>query len=622
MRRDHALCVGLVSLPFASAVRPSLQLGLLQALGRAGGHRIDSHHLYLSLAQTMGLGLYEELCQHRGHMTGDWLFSLAAFGGLSTGGLSTRHYLEHFPSEVDWIESKDLSSSFLATLRQERLPRFIEDCLGRIDWGSYDVVGFTSTFQQNVASLALARAIKRAHPQVCILFGGSNLDGDMGKEVVRSFPWVDYVISGEADEAFPAFLDALSQGETRPTLDGLLVRSDDGSVGGTRSRPLTEMDGLPVPDFADYFDQASELGLLGEIAPKLSLPFESSRGCWWGAKHHCTFCGLNGSGMGYRSKSPERVLDELGTQADRHGVTSFEAVDNILNMTYFDDFFGEIENRGLDYEFFYEIKSNLTRAKIEKLARGGVRTVQPGIESLSTDILRLMRKGCTMLQNVLCLKWCSHYGIGVSWNLLFGFPGEREDHYHEQHQVLEKISHLQPPVSCNRIWLERFSPYYFRSDEWGIEQLQPSRSYRYVYPDHVDVEAIAYFFDYIMPNTLPAQFHATTQRLVEGWNEAWKSGDHDTMTYRRISDALLIDVRRDGVSRSRMLRGPLAQTYLYCGEAIRSIRKVRHHLEAVTGSMYSDETVGELLEGFCEAGLMVGELGRYLSLALPSRRGC
>ena len=57
-----------------------------------------------------------------------------------------------------------------------------------IDWSAYDVVGFTSTFQQNVASLALARAIKEEHPRVTTLFGGANFDSVMGLEYLRVFP--------------------------------------------------------------------------------------------------------------------------------------------------------------------------------------------------------------------------------------------------------------------------------------------------------------------------------------------------------------------------------------------------------------------------------------------------
>ena len=66
----------------------------------------------------------------------------------------------------------------------------------------------------------------------------------------------------------------------------------------------------------------------------MGIPFESARGCWWGQKHHCVFCGLNGSTMRFRAKSPDRVFAELVHQARRYRSFRFEAVDNILDMGY------------------------------------------------------------------------------------------------------------------------------------------------------------------------------------------------------------------------------------------------------------------------------------------------
>ena len=54
--------------------------------------------------------------------------------------------------------------------------------------------------------------------------------------------------------------------------------------------------------------------VLRRVVP--TLLFETSRGCWWGAKSHCTFCGLNGETMAFRSKSPRRALDELEQLGD------------------------------------------------------------------------------------------------------------------------------------------------------------------------------------------------------------------------------------------------------------------------------------------------------------------
>ncbi len=45
------------------------------------------------------------------------------------------------------------------------------------------------------------------------------------------------------------------------------------------------------------------------VADRIFVPYETSRGCWWGQKKHCTFCGLNPLGMNYRAKSPERAVE-------------------------------------------------------------------------------------------------------------------------------------------------------------------------------------------------------------------------------------------------------------------------------------------------------------------------
>ena len=117
------------------------------------------------------------------------------------------------------------------------------------------------------------------------------------------------------------------------------------------------------------------------------LPLESSRGCWWGAAHQCTFCGLNGTSLGYRSKSPERVLAEVHELEDRYGVSDFEAVDNILDMGYHKTLLPELAADTSTRRIFYEIKANVSRAQVAALVDAGIMWVQPGIESLHSEVL-------------------------------------------------------------------------------------------------------------------------------------------------------------------------------------------------------------------------------------------
>ena len=83
----------------------------------------------------------------------------------------------------------------------------------------------------------------------------------------------------------------------------------------------------------------------------------------------------------------------------------------------------------LDVEFFWEVKANLTHEQVHLLRNAGVKQVQPGIESFSDRVLKIMRKGVTAFRNVELLKWCKEYGVKPYWNLLYGFPGETVEDY-------------------------------------------------------------------------------------------------------------------------------------------------------------------------------------------------
>jgi ribosomal peptide maturation radical SAM protein 1 len=610
--------VAMICMPFGMADRPSIQIGLLTAIAEEAGFETSAYHFNLDLAAQLSPGVYEGLCGHRGHMTGEWLFAPAAFGSAAP---SDEHsFFEDFPEEIEWAHKIGQDPAFLVDLRRRVLPAFIESCLAAVEWSRYAVVGFSSTFQQNVASLALARRIKESYPDVVIVFGGANMEGEMGREYARAFPFIDYVVSGEGDRVFPALLHALaSNSGPAAELPGLVARTPQGLLNGGPAAPIADLDTSPIPNYSGYFERAVHLGLLQRYKSTWLLPFETSRGCWWGQKHHCTFCGLNGLGMSYRAKSPQRVLTELSEQTRKYRINFFEAVDNILDLKYFEGFFDLIEQGKSDYQFFYEVKANLTRAQIHALYRGGMRHIQPGIESLSTHVLKLMRKGCSMLMNICCMKWCLYYGIHVSWNLLWGFPGETEEDYCKQLDVLKCIGHLEPPRAAGRIWLERFSPYYTDAS-FPVRNVRPESSYRYVYPEYVDLGKAAYFFDYDMGDTVSAAAHVATQSLVRDWQEHWHSDKRHALNYRRTSDVVLIDYNWGPDRRGTYtLFGALASIYEFCVETMHTADQVVRHLRSSPeGYDYPVEEVGEALDEFCRAHLMLAEDGKYLSLAIPS----
>jgi ribosomal peptide maturation radical SAM protein 1 len=618
-RAPVPLKVALVNMPFASSRYPSIQLGLLHAILTRRGHDARTYYFNLPFAASLGWETYELICRVQASLLGEWLFAGEAFGEWAPAPQS---YLDRFAEDVQRAaERTGRDPAFFLDLRERVIPSFLQECLNAVAWDQYDVVGFGSVFEQNCAALALARLIKQRHPDVAIVFGGSNFEDEMGLEYVRGVPWIDYAVIGEGDEVFPALLDRIAAGEDIDGMPGVARRLPDGTVSfGGRAPMVRNLDALPEPEYGEFFRLAQQLEL-----PRLTrglsvvLPFETARGCWWGQKHHCTFCGLNGAGMAYRSKSPARALAGIDELAERYNVYAFEAVDNILDLRYIRDVFGPIVEQRKDYTFFYEVKANLNVDQLRELARGGVRQLQPGIESLNTHILKLMDKGTTGIQNVRLLKWARYYGIQISWNVLAGFPGERAEDFERQLEVMRLVPHLQPPSGIARIWLERYSPYFMKRDEMGITNIRAKEVYRYVYPPMLDAEQIAYFFDYDAANTVSDEAYEATSRYIESWQEAWKTADVPYLTYQRGAGRLIVvDGREVGQTpRVHLFDEHAARVYEFCGPTSHGAAQILEDLRR-RGTPADSVTVQRDLDRFVELGLMLEEEGHYLSLALPA----
>ena len=608
----------LVSMPFMSLDRPSIQLGLLKAIGEEHGFAVRTLHANLDFAARIGAGYYRALAETRGPLVGDWLFSVAAFGAEAPD--PDARLLDERAGELSYLPgSWQEARARLLRTRDSDVPAVLDSLADSYPWHEVQVVGFSCTFQQNAASFALARRLKQRFPHLVMVFGGANFDGEMGPELVRSIECIDFAVTGEADASFPLLLRALASGADPAAVPGVSRRAGDRLVAAAPEPPSASLDDLPVPDYGEYFERAERLSLLPRAARhQVWIPFESARGCWWGAKHHCTFCGLNGTAMRFRAKSPQRVLDELARLARRYRSFRFEAVDNILDMRYLKELFPAIADSASDYQIFYEAKANLTRAQLRSLARGGVTHLQPGLESLSSNVLRLMDKGVRAAQNVNLLRWAQYYGIDVAWTILWGFPGETVEDYADQAAAASHLIHLQPPEGSGRIWLERFSPLYTEPERFGLLRSEPAPSYRYVYPQRVDLDRVAYFFDYELDGALPESTYDPLRRALAGWADAWRSEPRPTLTYRSAPGFLQIyDRRSPGRGGTYTFEDALADIYLACTDRPATATAVRDRLRLGQPVGFVEEAFDE----FHRRGLMFRDDTLALALALPAVAG-
>ncbi len=605
--------VALVVMPFASAGFPVLGVSLLQAGLRRENIPCDLHYLNLTYAAHVGLERYHWLAESpQMSMMGEWVFARELFGDRLRPDSEYRQEIL-FKRLGHNLTLRNLLDLFEA---RNHVGEFLDKCLATVDWSQYGLVGFSTTFEQNLASMALASRLKQKFPDMVIVLGGNNCEGEMGVALHQQFPCVDYVCSGIGDIAFPELVKRVFSGRAANDIDGIIARVDgQTSLPGKMANPVAKLDELPIPSYDDYYSQLSVHGFDGLFAPL--TPVETARGCWWGEKMHCTFCGLNGGSMAYLSKSPQRVLHELEVLGERYG-RSFVVVDNILDLKYLNSLFPEIIERKLDYSFHYETKVNLKKHQLKVLREAGTRHLQPGIESLSSPILKMMKKGCTALQNIQFLKWCNEYGIRVSWNLLFGFPGEDPAEYAMMVKLLPSLYHLQSPDYCARVRPDRFSPYFTRPQEFGLQKINHDRTYPYVYPFEPEVvRQMAYFFE----------FEQSVNDAIEeySWDlycaaQLWQNhpAERSLTSTTRNGQLLLIDERSADGKREIALPNWLGSVYQFCDET-RSLNAICEFLATNSdGHAIRVEELKLALDSLVEQRLMVSEGSTYLSLAIPA----
>lgn len=625
--------VCLLSMPYPPLNQPSMALGLLKATLREQGISVKTLYPCLWFAEEIGLDVYVLIGDSKQEFfAGEWTFAGVAFPDFNPDHEAYLDAVFSAPVSRGLLLKSRFDSEPRHALRKARdaAPDFVERVARRVLERRPKIVGCTSTFMQHCASLAILRKIHEIDPQVVTVLGGANCEGNMGLAARKCFPWVDFVVSGEAELLFPELChQLLAQGKGIPASELPMGVIGGGypplSPGAEAPRAsISDMDRTPVPDFDDYFEALDASPLRDFISPGLAM--ETSRGCWWGKVHHCTFCGLNGGNMTFRSKSPDRVLSELDGLSRRYGIRKFNVVDNILDLAYIQTLLPRLAMSD-PYTLFFETKSNLKREQLEKIARAGIRRLQPGIESMHDEILRLIDKGTTALLNVRLLKWAREIGVFITWNFLWDIPGEKDEWYGEMAGWLRLIAHLQPP-GVDRIQFHRFSPYHQRPESFGLS-LVPFPLYSYVYPlPPEDMQELAYYFHDSQRESARVELERRphlkqVMKIIAVWNRLWGQDGTETtveapvlMMREEEPDCLRItDTRPCAVSKTHLLQGLACHVYRACDE-VHTANSLMHALSKDHHLDYTLQTVQRALDELEESKLLLHLNGKYLGLAL------
>jgi ribosomal peptide maturation radical SAM protein 1 len=544
--------IALINMPFADLAMPSIALTQLRAVVEQRFKdqvSIDIYYLNHDFARYLGLELYDRITHSADSQNaglGDWFFRQTAFPELANNaGVYLSRYFPFHTEEMNKLKSGLLE-------KRRGLDQFLDSLIAAYRFDQVQLVGFTSMFQQSAAAFSMARRLKECESKPIVVMGGANCESPMGQVIVKEVTPVDYVFSGPGLKSFPDFVQHCLNGEPgrASAIKGVFTKRNYIFQSGADA--IGEELSIDVPvelDYRQFLNNLTQNFPEGEVDP--ILLFETSRGCWWGERAHCTFCGLNGVSMAYRAMSPDRALKQFESLFEfAPQVSRMDAVDNILPKSYFKEVLPHIKTPE-NVSLFYEVKADLSESDVQTLANARVRIIQPGIESLATSTLKLMKKGTSAFRNLALLKFCATYGIEPLWNLLIGFPGEGADVYRKYIDDLPLLTHLYPPSGVYPVRFDRYSPYFMKAKEYGLD-LHPLDYYSLIYPFPAEaLNDLAYYFADV---NIGAEYAQTVSQWIgkirekiDCWHEVWKShDDHPVLLLYKHGDQHMIRDSRSG----------------------------------------------------------------------------
>lgn len=624
MCSDKALCspsVVLVSLPWTSLTEPSLGLGILRAVLDQEGISCRILHLNIFLLEHLHADSYYALANV--YALNDFLFSGVLDPEVSTKQrqwlrLKTDELLAYKLIDDRQYGGLDGVVHELLRLRQEVIPTWLARWADQIAESNATLVGLTCMFDQTIASLALAHLVKQRAPEKLIALGGYAVHSPTAEALLRSFPCIDVVCVGEGEPMIGSLARASAGQLPLSNVPSIIYRGAKCEIYTTAMAPAMDMNTCPIPNYDDFFADLKLLSDQYKVDIKVDrLPIENSRGCWWGQKKHCVFCGIHDSDLAYRSRDAERVLEVMDTLAERYGYCSFRFSDYILPDQYFKTLLPELVKRGRPYNIIAECKANQNGERVALLATAGFDEVQPGIESFSSDVLSKMNKGVTSVQNVHTLLLGKRYGVTIRYNLLYGLPNDDPVEIAAMLRALPLFFHLDTPSTRLQIQITRYAPLQVDPERFGISVATYEPSYDLIFaPGFLaetgfDLNDFCYYFDIPFENA-PSLHRLYTEidRTIDTWKHA--QGQREVyLWYQEVDEELEIFDSRSELPIVSRLTTTETTMYRFMAEPI-TVEVLRQRCHEITDDEF--ERAWKRLE---KLGLFFQDRGSVIGLALP-----
>jgi anaerobic magnesium-protoporphyrin IX monomethyl ester cyclase len=289
-------------------------------------------------------------------------------------------------------------------------------------------------------ALQMSRAVKRARPDLTVVWGGWH--PSMFARECLAEPSVDVTVQGQGEETFVDIVQRLSEGRSLQDCRGCTVRLDDGTIQQNPARDLAAVEGFRAHNYnlipvERYF----------ELKGKRQLDYISSQGC----NFRCAFCSDPFVyGRQWVGLEPVRMALRLKELWDQY---HFDDV-NFQDETFFTKrgrvqaLAEKIIESGMKITWAATMRADqgvrLPDEVWAKCKQSGLRRLLVGVESGSDEMLRRIRKDIKIEQVFATAEKMVRHGIAGHFPFIVGFPDESESSIQASLDVAKRLRAMSP----------------------------------------------------------------------------------------------------------------------------------------------------------------------------------
>jgi radical SAM superfamily enzyme YgiQ (UPF0313 family) len=282
----------------------------------------------------------------------------------------------------------------------------------------FDFFGFSTVCSSYPLTLRIAAEVKRVYPKSVVVLGGPQASV-VDIATMRTYPWIDLVVRGEAEQTLPMLVDALAGNGALSTVAGITFRQHKEIVRNPAAPLVADLDALPFPAFH----------LFPDVRQCRHFPLELGRGC----PFSCTFCSTNDFfRRNFRLKSPAQMIADMRRVRQTYGVSSFELVHDMFTVdrkrvVAFCEALLEAKRNNPEDSFIWGCSARtdcVDEDLIALMSRAGCRGIFFGIETGSARMQKIIDKGLELNDSAERVRSCDKYKINTAVSLMAGFPDE------------------------------------------------------------------------------------------------------------------------------------------------------------------------------------------------------